>query len=122
MAATKSKGTKKASRPEASKEVEAFAQTAFRLSDEARRFYKSGPPFLQRYLPFWVANFIARMTVMLLPFFALLFPLFKMASWTIAGNISQSLSSMDLSILCFRMKSTWEITNLMITTNKQSSK
>jgi hypothetical protein len=50
----------------------------FSLSREARRFYKSGQPFLQRYLPFWVANFIARMTVMLLPFFALLFPLFKM--------------------------------------------
>lgn len=50
----------------------------FRLSNEARRYYKSGPTFLQRYLPFWIANFIARMTVMLLPLFALLFPLFKM--------------------------------------------
>ena len=50
----------------------------FSLSKEARRYYRSGPTFLQRYLPFWVANFIARMTVILLPFFALLFPLFRL--------------------------------------------
>ena len=49
----------------------------FDLSEDAERFYKSGPPFLQRYLPFWVATFLARMKVMLLPLVALLFPLFK---------------------------------------------
>jgi TRAP transporter TAXI family solute receptor len=49
----------------------------FDLSKEAVRFYKSGPPFLQRYLPFWVANFLTRMVVMLVPLFALLYPLFK---------------------------------------------
>jgi TRAP transporter TAXI family solute receptor len=49
----------------------------FDLSREAARFYKSGPPFLQRYLPFWVANFLTRMVVMLVPLFALLYPLFK---------------------------------------------
>ncbi|NQT69486.1 MAG: TAXI family TRAP transporter solute-binding subunit [Desulfobacteraceae bacterium] len=50
----------------------------FDLSKEAQRFYKSGPPFLQRYLPFWIANFLTRMAVMLLPLFALLYPLFKL--------------------------------------------
>ena len=50
----------------------------FKLSDDARRFYKSGPTFLQRYLPFWMANFINRMIVMLLPLIVLLFPLFKL--------------------------------------------
>ena len=50
----------------------------FDLSEEAERFYKSGPPFLQRYLPFWVANFLTRMAVMLLPLIALLYPLFKL--------------------------------------------
>ncbi|MGD8370679.1 MAG: TAXI family TRAP transporter solute-binding subunit [Syntrophobacterales bacterium] len=49
----------------------------FDLSKEAVRFYKSGPPFLQLYLPFWVANFLTRMVVMLVPLFALLYPLFK---------------------------------------------
>ena len=50
----------------------------FRLSEEAARYYKSGPTFLQRYLPFWVANFISRMIVMLLPLVVLLLPLFKL--------------------------------------------
>lgn len=50
----------------------------FDLSEEAERFYKSGPPFLQRYLPSWVANFLTRMAVMLLPLLALLYPLFKL--------------------------------------------
>lgn len=48
------------------------------LSSEAARFYKSGPPFLRRYLPFWLANLLIRMKIMLLPLLALLFPLFKL--------------------------------------------
>ena len=51
----------------------------FELSEEAERFYKSGPPFLQRYLPFWLANFITRMRIMLLPLIVLLLPFFKLA-------------------------------------------
>ena len=50
----------------------------FELSQEAKRFYQSGPLFLQRYLPFWVANFLNRMKIMLLPLVALLYPLFKL--------------------------------------------
>jgi hypothetical protein len=49
----------------------------FPLSKESRRFFRFGPPFLQRYLPFWVAIFLSRMKVMLLPLLALLYPLFK---------------------------------------------
>ena len=50
----------------------------FPLSKEAKRFYTSGPPFLRRYLPFWLANFLIRMKIMLLPLVALLIPLFKL--------------------------------------------
>jgi TRAP transporter TAXI family solute receptor len=50
----------------------------FKLSPEAKRFYKFGPPFLQRYLPFWVAIFVSRMMVLLLPLAAVFFPLFKL--------------------------------------------
>jgi TRAP-type uncharacterized transport system substrate-binding protein len=49
----------------------------FKLSPEAERFYKYGPPFLQRYLPFWVAIFVSRMTILLLPLIAVILPLFK---------------------------------------------
>ncbi len=50
----------------------------FPLSSEAGRFYKSGPPFLRRYLPFWLANFLIRMKIMLLPLLALVIPLMKL--------------------------------------------
>ena len=37
-------------------------------------FYDSGPPLLQRYLPFWLAVLIDRLFVMLLPLFAVVIP------------------------------------------------
>ena len=49
----------------------------FPLHPDARRYYKSGPPFLQRYLPFWAATLLDRLKVMLLPLIALVLPLLK---------------------------------------------
>ena len=49
----------------------------FPLNNDAVRFYKHGPPFLQRYLPFWTANLIDRLKIMLLPLLTLLLPLGK---------------------------------------------
>lgn len=51
----------------------------FPLSPDAERFYKSGKPFLQRYLPFWAADLIDRTVVMLVPVFALLIPILRFA-------------------------------------------
>lgn len=51
--------------------------TDFPLADEAVRFFKNGRPFLQTYLPFWVANFVQRMVLILIPLVAILLPLFK---------------------------------------------
>jgi TRAP transporter TAXI family solute receptor len=48
------------------------------LSREAARFYKSGPPLLQRYLPYWAANLVDRLLVLLVPALAVLFPAFKL--------------------------------------------
>ena len=45
------------------------------LSPEAQRFYRSGVPWLQRYLPFWLANLIDRMWLALLSIVAVLIPL-----------------------------------------------
>ena len=50
---------------------------AYPLSNEAERYYENGPPFLQRYLPFWAASLVDRLKVMLLPLLVLLFPLIK---------------------------------------------
>ncbi|UCG11074.1 MAG: TAXI family TRAP transporter solute-binding subunit [Deltaproteobacteria bacterium] len=71
----------------------------FPLSKEARQYYKSGTPFLQRYLPFWVANFLARMKVLLLPLLALMFPLFKLMPplyrWRIRSRIYRWYSELE---------------------------
>jgi TRAP-type uncharacterized transport system substrate-binding protein len=47
------------------------------LSDEAKRFYKSGRPFLQQYLPFWFATLVEWLLVVLVPILALMYPIFK---------------------------------------------
>jgi len=47
----------------------------FPLSAEAQRYYKAGPPFLQRYLPYWAAVLVDRLWLTLLPVLALLIPL-----------------------------------------------
>lgn len=47
----------------------------FPLAEEAARHYRAGPPWLQRYLPFWLANFVDRMWIVLLPLLAALVPL-----------------------------------------------
>lgn len=63
----------------------------FPLSTEAGRYYKSGKPFLQRYLPFWAATLVDRMVVMLVPLLAVLLPLFKFApqlyGWRVRSRI-----------------------------------
>jgi TRAP transporter TAXI family solute receptor len=50
----------------------------FPLSPEAIRYYKTGAPFLQRYLPFWAANLVERLWVMLVPAIAIMVPLFRL--------------------------------------------
>jgi TRAP-type uncharacterized transport system substrate-binding protein len=63
----------------------------FPLSAEAERYYKSGKPFLQRYLPFWAATLIDRLVVMLIPIVALLLPIIKFAptlyGWRVRSRI-----------------------------------
>ena len=56
-------------------EFPAPLNSEFPLSSEAKRYYKSGPPFLQRYLPYWVAVLVDRLWIILLPSLALLVPL-----------------------------------------------
>ena len=61
------------------------------LSPEAARYYKSGRPWLQRYLPFWAATLIDRMVVMIIPLIAVLIPVTKFApalyNWRVKSRI-----------------------------------
>ncbi len=72
-------------------EFPAYKDQSFPLSSEAARYYKSGAPFLQRYLPFWLAVLVERLFVMVLPLFMLSLPLLKFApaiySWRVRSKI-----------------------------------
>lgn len=48
------------------------------LAKEAQRFYASGTPVLQRYLPFWMANLVERMWPVLVSIIAILIPVSRM--------------------------------------------
>lgn len=63
----------------------------FPLAPEAERYYKSGKPFLQRYMPFWAATLIDRLVVMLIPLIAILIPVLRFApllyGWRVRARI-----------------------------------
>jgi TRAP transporter TAXI family solute receptor len=63
----------------------------FPLSKEAGRYYTSGKPLLQRYLPFWAATLVDRLVVMAIPIFALLLPILRYAptlyGWRVRSRI-----------------------------------
>ena len=63
----------------------------FPLSEDAKRYYQSGTPFLQRYLPFWVAVLVERMMVLALPLIVILIPLLRVLpplySWRVRARV-----------------------------------
>lgn len=63
----------------------------FPISDEAKRYYKSGTPVLQRYLPFWAANLADRLWVLLVPIIAVVVPLVRLVPpayrWRVRSRI-----------------------------------
>ena len=78
---------------------------AYPLADEARRYYQYGPPFLQRYLPFWAASLIDRLKVMLLPLVLMLLPLMKIMppiyQWRMSSRVYRwykELARVDLQL------------------------
>ena len=72
-------------------EFPSYKDHSFALADEAQRYYKAGPPFLQRYLPFWIAVLVERLFVLIVPVIVLLLPLLKVApaiyTWRVRSKI-----------------------------------
>ncbi|HJT77024.1 MAG TPA: TAXI family TRAP transporter solute-binding subunit [Gemmataceae bacterium] len=56
-------------------EFPSASYTDLPVSEDAQRYYKSGPPVLQRLLPFWLASLVDRLKIMLIPLVVLLMPL-----------------------------------------------
>jgi hypothetical protein len=54
-----------------------FVDSTQYRSKEAEIFYERGTPTLMQYMPFWLAEFIGRLLVTLLPFFALAYPIIR---------------------------------------------
>jgi uncharacterized protein len=65
----------------------------FPISDAAKRFFHSGPSLLQRYLPFWAADLIDRLKIIILPLITLVYPLFKLIppayDWRMRSRINR---------------------------------
>ncbi|RTL69988.1 MAG: C4-dicarboxylate ABC transporter substrate-binding protein [Hyphomicrobiales bacterium] len=63
----------------------------FSLSPDAQRVYKSGPPFLQRYMPFYWAVVVDRFVVFLVPALGILVPTLRFAptlyTWRVRRRI-----------------------------------
>ena len=58
-------------------EFPANKDSIFLLSSDAVQFYKSGGPFWQRYLPYWLAAWLDRFVLLVIPVLAVAFPLLK---------------------------------------------
>ncbi len=52
-----------------------FNHSAFPESEVASRFQKSGVPPIMNYLPFWLAEFVHRMFILVVPFLAFAYPI-----------------------------------------------
>jgi TRAP transporter TAXI family solute receptor len=61
----------------------------FPMSDDARRVYRQGAPFLQRYLPFWLATLVDRLIVMALPLVGILLPVMRLAPMVYTWRVRQ---------------------------------
>jgi len=102
MLMTMSKAHKAGGHLEAIGEFPSDKFLTYPMAPAAEQFYKRGPPLLQRYLPFWAANLIDRLKIMLLPLLTLLYPLFKILppayNWRMQSKISRwykDLQAMD---------------------------
>ncbi len=65
--------------------------TEIPVAHEAAKFYKDGPPLLQRYMRFWLANLLDRMWVLVVALGALILPLSKIVPplyvWRIRSRV-----------------------------------
>jgi len=49
------------------------------LSDEAQNMFRSGPSFLRRHLPFWLAELMQRMLLLFVPLVGIVYPVVRFA-------------------------------------------
>ena len=62
----------------ANKEFPSIKTSEVTPNTQALNFYKSGTPFLDKYLPFWAATMVSRTAIVLIPLLAILIPLIRL--------------------------------------------
>ena len=67
------------------------------VAQSARDFYKNGPSFLNRYMPFWMTSYVQRAIALLLTFMAIALPLFNYAPrlyrWVVRERMMKLISA-----------------------------
>ena len=58
-------------------EFPSIADPEYPVAEEAREYYRNGPSFLNRYLPFWVTNVVKRVLALALTAIAIILPVFS---------------------------------------------
>jgi TRAP-type uncharacterized transport system substrate-binding protein len=58
-------------------EFPAYKDSVIEESEVAKRFYENGAPGFMEYMPFWLAEFLNRMVILLLPMAAFAYPILK---------------------------------------------
>ncbi|HZT24653.1 MAG TPA: TAXI family TRAP transporter solute-binding subunit [Pseudolabrys sp.] len=63
------------------------------MAQEAVDYYRNGPSFLQRYLPFWMINYAKRVTAILIAAVAVVIPIFtygpRLYAWLVNARLLQ---------------------------------
>lgn len=89
-------------------------ESDFPISPQARRYFKEGLPFLQRNLPFWIADRIEQFWVLVVPLLAIVVPLVKILpplySWSIRSRFFRHYG--ELRYLEDELESTEDRTNI----------
>ena len=73
------------------------------LAEGARQFYKTGRPFLQRHLPFWLAALAQRLLLVLVPLLGVIYPLASVLPSLYVWNVRRRIFRLyaDLKLIEF---------------------
>ena len=85
---------------EAAGEFPGIAPVDFPVSEDAERHKRFGPSFLHRYFPYWIATFIERMIIVVVPLLVILVPLINLLPqimrWRVRSRIFRSYGELKL--------------------------
>jgi TRAP transporter TAXI family solute receptor len=75
------------------------------LAEGAQQFYKTGRPFLQRHLPFWLAALTERLLFLLVPLIGVVVPLFRWVPGLYVWNIRRRVFNLYIQLKLIELES-----------------